>query len=244
MTPLIGITTAEWINPETGWKYNRMYHPIAMNVARAGGLPVFIPTGLDHATLRAIYDRLDGVLLPGGPDVDPAHFGQVRHAKLGSIDAGRDAVELPLARWAVEDDLPLFGICRGHQVMNVALGGTLVQDIPSQVETTLLHDQANDVPRSNRLHEVQIDPSSRLATLMGGTRLPVNSLHHQSVEQPAPGMCVTAYSDDGIVEALEMPDKNFVLSVQWHPEDLAENDAANFALFKAFIDAATARQQA
>jgi putative glutamine amidotransferase len=238
MQPLIGITTAEWVRPDTGWVYNRMYQPIALGVARAGGLPVYIPTGIDEPTLRAIYARLDGVLLPGGPDVDPALFGESRHPKLGEVDAPRDSIELPLVRWAVEDDLPLFGICRGHQVINVALGGTLVQDIPTQLETTINHDQPNEVPRSARVHNVAIDPDSRLAALMGATQVSVNSLHHQSVGQPAPNTCVTAYAPDGVIEALEIPDHRFALSVQWHPEDLAANDGTMQRLFDAFVAAA------
>lgn len=242
MQPLIGITSAYWVSPD-GWGYNRMYHPIAMGVARAGGLPVLIPTGLDEESLRALYSRIDGLLLPGGPDVDPAHFGEERHPNLGSIDPPRDALELPLARWAVADDLPVFGICRGHQVLNVALGGTLVQDIPSEIETDLHHDQPNSEPRSKRLHDIAISPGSHLARVMGDTQIAVNSLHHQSVEQPAPGLNVSAYSPDGIIEALEMPDKLFVLSVQWHPEDLAHDDNANQHLFDAFVEAARQHMQ-
>ncbi len=243
MQPLIGITSAEWVRPDTGWVYNRMYQPIALGVARAGGLPVLIPTRLDETSLRAIYDRLDGVLIPGGVDVDPAHYGEAPNPHLGSVDAPRDALELPLVRWAVADDLPVFGICRGHQVLNVALGGTLVQDIPSQLETPIDHNQTDDVPRGRHAHPVEIDPTSRLAQVMGTTRAEVNSLHHQSVGQAAPGLCVTALSPDGIVEALEHPGKTFVLSVQWHPEDMATNEEAMQRLFDAFVAAARDRMR-
>ncbi len=241
MPPLIGITAATQVNPDTGWTYSRAYTPIILGVERAGGLPVIIPTGLQDATIRAIYERLDGVLLPGGPDVDPRYYGQDHHPRLGRIDAPRDTLELLLSRWAVEDDRPLFGICRGHQVLNVALGGTLIQDIPSQFDTTVLHDQPDAEPRSRRLHVVEIDPASQLAGLIGRTRVEVNSLHHQAVQQPAPGLCATAYSPDGVIEALEMPEKRFVLSVQWHPEDLAADDEANQRLFDAFVAAARER---
>jgi putative glutamine amidotransferase len=241
--PLIGITTAEWTSPETGWKFNRMYQPIALGVMRAGGLPVMIPTRVDESALRGIYARLDGVLLPGGPDVDPAHFGEERHEKLGYVDVPRDAIELPLTRWAVEDELPLFGICRGHQVINVALGGSLIQDIPSQQPSELQHDQTDDHPRNRRLHEVAIDPARRLAEVLGTTRVAVNSLHHQSVAAAAPGVCVTAVAPDGIVEALEVPQHPFALSVQWHPEDLAGDDPMMQRLFDAFVQAAQRRMQ-
>jgi putative glutamine amidotransferase len=239
--PLIGITCAEWVREDTGWVYNRIYQPIALGVARAGGLPVLIPTRLSDDALRQIFERLDGVLIPGGVDVDPAQYGEAPHPKLGSVDAPRDALELALSRWAFEADVPLFGICRGHQVINVALGGTLVQDIPSEIETEIAHDQTDDVPRSRHAHSVEIDPGSRLAQVMGTTSTEVNSLHHQSVGRAAPGLCVTAVSPDGIVEALEHPGKSFVLSVQWHPEDMAHDEAAMQRLFDAFVAAARER---
>ncbi|MBE2270354.1 MAG: gamma-glutamyl-gamma-aminobutyrate hydrolase family protein [Anaerolinea sp.] len=237
MRPLIGISTSD-VYAERGKLYHRAYALNAHAIADAGGLPVYIPTGLETSLLRELYERLDAVLLPGGPDVDPVEYGQERHPKTKIIDVPRDALELTLARWAAEDDLPMFGICRGHQVMNVAFGGTLVQDIPSQVETTLTHDLPDEYPRDTRLHEVQVDPGSRLASILGTTQVTVNSLHHQSVQQPGPGVAVTAYAPDGVVEALELPDKRFVLSVQWHPEDLYENDDMMRRLFQEFVSAA------
>ncbi len=237
MRPLIGITAAD-VYAERGKLYHRAYALNAFAVADAGGLPVYIPPGLEESVLREVYERVDAVLLPGGPDVDPVIYGQERHPETKIIDAPRDALELTLTRWLVEDDRPLFGICRGHQVMNVALGGTLVQDIPSQVETTLTHDLPDEYPRSTRLHTVDIKPESRLASILGTTQVVVNSLHHQSVQAPAPGVDFTAYAPDGIVEALEVPDKQFILSVQWHPEDLYEDDGMMKRLFTEFVNAA------
>lgn len=234
--PLIGITASSM--SLFGRPYNRFYLANHLAVERAGGLPVAIPAGLREDTLRGIYERLDGILLPGGADVDPAIYGQQPHPATYGVDAQRDRTELTLARWTIADDRPLFGICRGHQVFNVALGGSLVQDIPSQIATPLTHNQPDEEPRSNRLHEVSVDPTSRLARILRTTRIMVNSLHHQAVERPAPGVHVTAHAPDGIVEALELPDRRFALSVQWHPEDLADDDAAMAALFEAFVDAA------
>lgn len=237
--PLIGITAASF--HDQGRLYHRGYAPIAEAIAAAGGLPVYIPPGLDDDSLRDLYARLDGLLLPGGPDVRPNLYGQPQHPASQGIDDPRDALELALARWAVRDDLPVFGICRGHQVLNVALGGTLMQDIPSQWDTPLTHDIHDGQPRSTRLHEVSIAPGSHLASILGQTQIPVNSIHHQSVQEAAPGARVTASAPDGIIEALEVPGKQFALSVQWHPEDLYSDDPVMARLFEAFVSAARER---
>jgi putative glutamine amidotransferase len=240
LQPFIGITTGIRFSDE-GWRYYGAYAPNATAIERAGGLPVLIPCGLQEKTLRAIYERMDAVLIPGGGDVDPRHYGADKHPLTDRIDPDRDQTELTVARWAVEDDLPLFGICRGHQVMNVAMGGTLVQDIPSQVDTTIAHNMSKELPRSGHGHEVRINPGSRLAGIIGSTAVAVNSYHHQSVQQPAPTTNITAYAPDGVVEALEHPDRQFVLSVQWHPEDMAGDEEAMQRLFDAFVDAARER---
>lgn len=235
MKPLIGITTSTYTNEE-GWEYNRAYVAIIQAVEEAGGLPVLIPISIKDEALRDIYERLDGVLLPGGGDMRPNIYGAEMHPLTHNIDDDRDRIEVNLTRWAVDDDIPVFGICRGHQVVNVALGGTLIQDVPSEIGKAIAHNVTE--PRDSRPHEVKIDPNSRLANILGTTQIAVNSLHHQSVGEAAPNTCVTAYSPDGVVEALEMPDKKFVLSVQWHPEDLYRGDPAMKRLFKAFVEAA------
>jgi len=244
LRPLIGITTYKRKSEETGWQYDVSYAQNARAIEAAGGLPVLIPAALSLESLRAIYERLDGVLLPGGGDVDPACYEQEAHPTVNRVDEDRDRTEIAMTRWAVADDLPLFGICRGIQVMNVALGGTLVQDIPSQVQTELRHDIPNDLPRSTRLHEVTIDEASRLAHILGTTRTQVNSLHHQAVGAAAPGVQITAHAPDGIVEAMELPDKRFVLAVQWHPEDMVGDDEAMRRLFAEFVEAARQRMSA
>jgi putative glutamine amidotransferase len=236
LRPLIGITTADF--EVNGNPYHRSYARNAWAIADAGGLPVYVPTGLNEDLLRELYERLDAVLLPGGPDVDPAYYGAHRHPETKIIDDARDSLELTLARWTYADDRPLFGICRGHQVVNVALGGTLIQDIPSEVKTDLSHDTPNEMPRGTIQHGVELAEDSRLASILGATQVSVNSLHHQSVERPAPGVNVTGYSPDGIVEALEAPDKQFVLSVQWHPEDLYDDHDGMKRLFESFVEAA------
>ena len=235
MKPLIGVTTSNFTT-DAGWEYNRAYVAIIQAVEEAGGLPVLIPISINDEALRGIYERLDAVLLPGGGDMRPNIYGAEMNPLTDNIDDARDHAEVNLTRWAVDDNLPVFGICRGHQVVNVALGGTLIQDVPSEIGTDITHNVS--VPRNARPHEINIDPSSRLASILGTTTIAVNSLHHQSVGVAAPDTCVTAYSPDGVVEALEMPHKKFVLSVQWHPEDLYRDDPAMKRLVKAFVEAA------
>ncbi len=234
--PLIGITAYPMIWPETGWPYDASYAGNARAIERAGGLPILIPAHLSDDTLRVIYERVDAVLLPGGGDVDPKHYGAQPHPTTAHINALRDRTELALARWAVAEDRPILGICRGHQLLNVAMGGTLIQDISSQTHTHLKHDTPFTTPRSAIIHDVHIAPDSRLAQIIGDTKIPVNSIHHQAVDVVAPSARVVAQSADGIVEALELPQKTFALSVQWHPEDM-ENEAMH-RLFTAFVEAA------
>jgi putative glutamine amidotransferase len=214
-----------------------VYSRNAFAIERAGGLPVLIPSGLQQATLRQIYERLDGILVPGGGDINPAQYGAPAHALTTGIDLARDKAESQVIRWAVADNRPVFGICRGNQMINVALGGTLIQDVPSETGTLIRHDyRPTEIPLMHDAHIVTLDPDSRLAHILGAAEVPVNSLHHQAVDQVAPGMQVVARGSDGIIEALEMPNKRFVLSVQWHPENLID-DPAMLALFEAFVAA-------
>jgi putative glutamine amidotransferase len=177
------------------------------------------------------------LLLPGGEDVDPAFYGEARHEKCGRVSLDRDETELALARWAMEEGKPLFAICRGIQVLNVAQGGSLYQDIQTQVPGTDKHDWYPDHPRDRQSHTLEIVPRTRLAQLSGTTSLPVNSLHHQAIKEAAPGLVVVAHAEDGIVEAVEAPDHPFALGVQWHPEELASRDARAQRLFDAFVEA-------
>lgn len=237
MLPLIGITTSIQ-QRENGSENHTSFAPNAWAIERAGGLPVLIPAGLDNASLRAIYERMDGIFVPGGGDVNPDRYGaSCNPLTYGVVDA-RDTLEINLVQWAAADDVPLLGVCRGNQVLNVALGGTLTQDIPSLVETTINHwNRPEGVIYPTEGHRVTIDPGSRLATIIGQTDVEVNTLHHQCIEQVAPGLCVTAYAPDGVVEALEMPEKRFLLSVQWHPEIMFD-DPKMQNIFSAFVDSA------
>lgn len=241
--PLIGISAYTYYKPNRPThRYDVCYARNAEAIEEAGGLPVLIPSRLSEASLRQIYERLDGVLLPGGGDIDPSYYEQEPQEKLFEVDRARDEMEFSLVRWAEKDDLPMFAICRGIQVVNVALGGNLVQDIPSMVQTELQHNiDITAVPRNKILHNVRIEEGSRLASIIGEPQVPVNSIHHQTIgDRIAPGLVVSARADDDLIEGLENPDKKFFVAVQWHPEDLVADDARMRALFESFV--ATARE--
>jgi putative glutamine amidotransferase len=208
------------------------------SVIRAGGIPVLLPLGLDEADLLAVLDRVDGVLLPGGGDVHPDFYQEPMSEWIYRIDLDRDRTELTAAREAVARELPLLAICRGHQVLNVALGGTLWADIPSQMPGALAHDFDDVKPRNFEAHTVQIMPGSLLAAVLEGTETAVNSLHHQGIKNLAPGLLASAVAPDGLIEAVEIPGHPFAIGVQWHPEWMAADSQAMARLFERFVQAA------
>ena len=210
-------------------------------VELGGGAPVIIPPPLEEAKLRAIFAHLDGLLLSGGGDIQPSFFGEEDSGLLWLVDEERDRSELALARWALEEKLPLLAICRGLQVLNVAAGGTLIQDIPSHVPGALNHSPVSGQPKSSVVHTVDVIADSQLSTLVGAGTLGVNSTHHQAVRALGDGLIVTARSPDGIVEGLELPDHPFCIGVQWHPEAMIESQPLMHHLFEGLAEAASAR---
>lgn len=205
----------------------------------AGGAPVMAPVTLDEREMRALYEQCAGVLLAGGGDVDPAEFHEPTHEKTGRIDPDRDRAEFIVSRWAMADDKPLFGICRGIQALDVALGGTLVQDIPSQWSSELRHNGHYDgANRDDILHTVQVEPGTRVWQMLGQSEVGVNSFHHQAVKRVADEFVVTARSSDGIIEAIEHPGKRFAVAVQWHPEEMSATRQDMLNLFVTFVQAA------
>ena len=236
--PTIGLTTIALApagaNRPPRLGQNRTY---VQAVVRAGGLPLLIPHMEDRTLLRAVFERLDGLLLTGGEDIHPGHFGEAIHERCRSISPERDATELPLARWAVQEGKPLLGICRGIQVLNVALGGSLYQDIGSQCPAAGRHDWYPGFPRTLLAHGVALVDGTHLARLLDATEVEVNSLHHQSVKDLAPGLELAAAAPDGIVEAVEVRDHPFAIAVQWHPEELAGSDLRSQRLFEALVRA-------
>ena len=208
------------------------------SVKRAGGEPRVLAIDANPT-----LDGLDGVLFTGGGDVDPAHYGDTRHPKTNEPDAARDAFELALAKLVLANDMPLLAVCRGLQVVNVAAGGTLTQDIPAQVNQPLGHQV--DSPPFAIAHEVWVAPGTALARVMREALvddevLQVNSRHHQAVDKAAAGFTVSATAPDGVIEAIERPASRFCLAVQWHPENFWRTGEFR-SLFEEFVKAAESR---
>lgn len=209
-------------------------------IIKAGGVPLLIPPQADEATLRAMYSMMDGLLLTGGADIDPHLYGEEHHPQLGTLEPDRDRTELVITRWAVNDNKPVLAICRGMQMLNVAMGGTLYQDIPSQYPTTFDHERG--VQQQNwrqNDHSIAITPTSQLAALLGSTLTDVNTLHHQALKDVALGLAVVGRAPDGIVEAVEGTDAQFLVGIQCHPEELWQTvDPRWHNVFTALTEAA------
>ncbi len=235
---IVGITCSQGTVGD--WNLPMDYVRCAYSAAceQAGLLPLLLPVTGDETVRTAQLDLLDGLLLSGGLDIHPSFYGEGDsvHPATETEAGGRDAHEIALVRAAVARDLPVFAICRGLQVVNVALGGTLYQDLPTQLGEQWAHRQGPH--SSEKTHHTCVAPGSRLGKILRDPEtLPINSHHHQAAKEVAPGLVVTARSDDGVIEALEKPDARYLLAVQWHPENLYDTDAPSRALFAAFADA-------
>jgi putative glutamine amidotransferase len=238
MLPLIGIPCAfQEPQDELGKGASAVPQSYLRTLEMAGGAPWLIPITGRESTLRALYAHLDGLLLVGGVDVDPARYGESPHPALGKVDAQRDWVELTLTPWALADGLPLLGICRGIQTLNVVAGGSLWQDVAAQAPGALRHPRQEGEPYNRLTHPVRLTPDSRLANILGDLELAVNSLHHQAVKEVGAGLRVTARAPDGMIEGLEGDGAAWVVGVQWHPEWLLDDDPRMKRLFEAFVAA-------
>ena len=204
------------------------------SVERAGGVPLLLPPVAGYESALAQLAAVDGLILTGGPDVDPRLYGEEPLAQLGTVNHERDRYELLVVIAAEELEKPTLGICRGLQILNVACGGSLHQEISLIEGCNLKHFQTS-AQRSALWHTADVEPDSGLSRIVGAGRLPVNSYHHQAVKTLAPGFVITARSQDGIVEAIERPGNRFVVGVQWHPEVLAETNPSMLAQFQALV---------
>lgn len=236
--PVIGVTS--YARDER----NRLFVPAdyVEAVQWAGGIPVVLVA--EGPPDPALIRRLDGIVLVGGGDVDPRRYRGPAHDEVSGVNPARDEFEIRLVRLAVDSGVPLLGICRGVQVMNVALGGDLVVHVPDRYGTDVPH-RPPDAHGPRAVHEVRVIPGSRLHRILGEERVTVRSRHHQAVRRPAPGLAVSATAADGLIEAVEWtrPSHPFAIGVQWHPEDGFQDDVIQQRLFTAFIEAAAAARQ-
>ena len=240
--PVIGITT-QTLEATPGqlprcWVMSQRYVQV---LVAAGAVPWVIPLlEGDEATLHGIYHGIDGLFLPGGVDVDPSAYGEPRGPYCQRTDPARDWTELLLVRWALAERKPVLAVCRGAQLLNVAVGGSLYQDVAAEHPAAIKHDYfpIDGRRRDELTHNVRIAAASRLARLLETEALSVNSMHHQGIARLAPGLVAVATSPDQLIEGVESDDGHFVLGVQWHPEDLVEVDPRMRRLFEGFIAAA------
>lgn len=238
--PVIGIAT-QTLDAVPGelpacWIMGQSY----VNVLRSvGAVPWLIPLLCeDRDTIREIYDRLDGIFLTGGVDVDPSHYGETKLSFCGRTDPSRDAVEIQLIHWALADKKPILAVCRGIQIVNVALGGTLFQDVKQQFTKALKHDYfptKENPSRDYLAHSVELQRDTRLVELMGPESIQVNSMHHQAIRDLAPALVPTAFATDGLIESVEAKADQYVVGVQWHPEELAPRDERMRRLFTSLV---------
>jgi len=236
--PLIGITCSRvtggaWGTYSLGHFMDYTFSDYSEAILHAGGAPVIIPVAQDAGSLETLLGSLQGLILSGGPDIHPRRYGEEPLAGLGEVDEALDRMELSIAGLAVERNLPVLGICRGIQVLNVALGGTLYQDIASQVPDSICHTPKVD--KAVNTHTVRIDSGSRLRSIFGKAKIWVNGKHHQAIKDLAPGLVIAARARDTVIEAVEHPEKRFVVGVQWHPEGTWRDDLHSKKLFNAFV---------
>jgi putative glutamine amidotransferase len=235
MKPLIGITTNQSHNVY-GQPTIMLMQSYVNAVIQAGGIPVLIPSSITDEGWDSVYSRLDAILFSGGGDISLEHFPGEPHPRIDDVDLLRDSLELKFVTAAAKDGKPFLGICRGCQVVNVALGGTLYTHIHDQIPNALDHDYPGN-RRTILVHEVKIEEGTRIAEIYGEPIIKVNSLHHQGLKDIAPSLRVAGHSPDGLVEAIELPDHPFGLAVQWHPEWLTDQESTR-NLFRKFVEAA------
>ena len=240
--PLIGLTTSEVRRSQSATQIPHGEEPARHEMAlgltylraieAAGGLPIVMPP-FGEVVIEPLLDRIDGICLSGGPDLDPGGYGARPHPELGPIEPELDRFELALTGAADAREIPLLAICRGAQALNVSRGGTLHQHLPD-VSSEIAHRQG--APADVGTHEIEIEADSMLARLLDATRIEVNSFHHQAIDRLGEGLRVTARAPDGTIEAVEDPERPFLIGVQWHAETMVDRPL-EMSLFRAFVDA-------
>jgi putative glutamine amidotransferase len=237
--PIIGLTTNHGKN-EYGLPNINLLRAYVSAILAVGGTPILIPSELPETSRRELFDRLDGLLLTGGGDIACERFNGLPHPRVNDVDESRDDIEYALLQMAVNEGKPFLGICRGFQVVNTVLGGTLFTHIEDQKPDAVKHDYFPNWPRNHIAHQVTVEKGTRLADILGATGIQVNSLHHQGADKIAASLKVVAHASDGLVEGLELPNHPFGFGVQWHPEWLMDRPETQ-RLFKAFVVACDAR---
>ncbi len=241
MKPIIGITTGENVNLKEPWApivYGQK-HTYSDAIIAAGGIPLLIPF-MPEAQLRSLYDRLDGLFFAGGNDISPQLYGEQTSPLTRDISPERDRVEMLLMKWAIADNKPIFAICRGFQMLNVHLGGSLYQDIATELPHASDHEfSLHEKDYKPIAHTLTITPHSRLALIIHSDTLNANSRHHQGIKKLSHELNAVARSEDGLIEAVEHPQRSFVMGVQCHPESLYQADEKWEAVFKTFVNEAS-----
>jgi putative glutamine amidotransferase len=242
MRPIIAITSGEILRSGDEWApvVHGQSHTYIDAVIKAGGTPFLLPVTDNKDVLRQLYEKCDGILLSGGNDIDPSLYGAEKVFTGKSISNKRDKQELKFFKWALEDDKPVLGICRGLQLMNIALGGSLHQDILTNIPGSQDHEiSAHQKDFSHIAHRLKIEPKSRLKQILNVDTIDTNALHHQAIDRLGKDLVPVAYAEDGVIEAVELPGKRFVIGVQSHPESLeATTEPLWFKLFQVFVNEA------
>lgn len=243
MKPIIGITTGEIVNQAEAWAsivygQKRSYSDA---IIAAGGIPLFIPF-MPENELKTLYDRLDGVLFAGGNDINPELYGEKTRPQTVEISLDRDQVETTLLSWAIADNKPVLAICRGFQLLNIHLGGSLYQDLSTDFPKAINHQLSTHKKDYTHIaHHLKLAPGSRLAAITQTGEMKANTHHHQGIKKLADDLRASAWSEDGLIEAVEHPGRLFVIGVQCHPESLYKTDEKWAFVFNAFIEAASSQ---
>lgn len=232
--PIIGITTS-YVKYNDNMEGVYIHHDYHRAVERASGIPILLPVVKDEEAIKQYVTLCDGIIFSGGEDVDPQFYSKPPHAKIGFFRTERDEFEIKLFDYFSKTKKPIFGICRGIQIINVACGGTLIQDIPSLIEKEVhLHEQT--IPRPLPFHHIKLEKNSLIYGIWGYQDILVNSLHHQAIEELGQGLVITALANDGMIEAVEGKDYPYLVAVQWHPESMSEKHPEMQELFNRLVE--------